>query len=358
MQNQKQYWNKVTHAKSIIAFTICLFFFHAISLAQKIKIESKIDSLLFIKTTKPFNGVILISENNKLIYSKAFGYTDIENKKPLTIDNQFVIGSISKQFTAAMVLLQMEKGNLKLEDKISKYLPKLKQAWKDSVTIYHLLTHTHGIVSIDKPLSFAQGTKMDYEHGNNIGYKLLSEILENISGKSFAKLSAELFEMCGMKNTFHPDIKKYKKLVKGYTEQKDGRILFDSSSFQASTAAGGFISTANDLLIWNKQLNEGKILKYETYNLMTSIQPNITREHPLWGATNYGLGLTINNKENILQLGQTGFAPGFVSMNYYFPKSKTSIVVLENITYDSFDMKKTFYYHIAILQTLKKCLLQ
>ena len=77
------------------------------------------------------------------------------------------------------------------------------------------------------------------------------------------------------------------------------------------------------------------------------------RNHPIFGVTDYGYGITVDTKENILQLGQTGFAPGFVSMNFYFPKTKTSVIVLENVAYDTDDLKKTFYYPTEILKIIR-----
>jgi len=88
-------------------------------------------------------------------------------------------------------------------------------------------------------------------------------------------------------------------------------------------------------------------------------QQGAVRDHPIFGVTEYGYGITIDTKENILQFGQTGFAPGFVSMNFYFPEAKFSVIVLENIAYDTDNLEKTFYYHTKILkivrQEIKNC---
>ena len=88
------------------------------------------------------------------------------------------------------------------------------------------------------------------------------------------------------------------------------------------------------------------------YPLKTK-QKGAVRNHPLFGITEYGYGITIDTKENILQYGQTGFAPGFISMNFYFPKTKTSVIVLENVTYETDDLKKTFYYQTEILKIIR-----
>lgn len=321
-----------------------------VTLGQQNTIEQQIDSLISAKTTTPFNGVILISQKGQTRYSKTFGYSDIDKKEPLKFNDQFVIGSISKQFTAVLVLREFDKGHVDLFTPIHKYLPELTQGWADTVTVHHLLTHMHGIIQLDKPTTFRVGTQYSY---SQIGYDLLAKIVERTSGKSFAELSKELFEECGMKNTYHPDIKGYSNLVKGYTENDRGKTEFESETFQNYVAAGSFISTVEDLNIWNSLFYSGKLLKSKTMKMLKSKQKGAVRNHPIFGITEYEYGITVDTKENILQYGQTGFAPGFISMSFYYPKSKTSVVVLENIAYETNDLKKTFYYHTEILKIIR-----
>jgi D-alanyl-D-alanine carboxypeptidase len=321
-----------------------------VTLGQQNNVENRIQSLISTKTTKPFNGVILISQNGKTKYSKIFGYSDIDKKEPLKLSSQFVIGSISKQFTAVLVLRELDKGNIDLFTPIKKYLPELTKSWADTVTIHHLLSHMHGITRLDKPTTFKVGTQYSY---SQIGYDLLSKIVERTTRKSFAELSKNLFEECGMKNTFHPDTKGYHNLAKGYTENENGKIEFETETFQNYVAAGSFISTVEDLNIWNNFFYNGKLLKKKTMKMVETKQKGAVRNHPIFGITEYGYGITVDTKENILQLGQTGFAPGFISMNFYFPKTKTSVIVLENVGYETNDLKKTFYYHTEILKIIR-----
>jgi CubicO group peptidase (beta-lactamase class C family) len=321
-------------------------------------LAANIDSLISTSTQKPFNGAICISQNGKILYSHVVGFSDLKNKTRLKLNDQFVIGSVSKQFTAVVVLQELEKGHITLDVPIHKYLKELTQSWADTVTIYHLLTHTHGITSLDKPTTFKVGSRMDYDNGNNIGYSLLASIVEKTSKTSFAKLSADLFKKCGMNNTFHPDITAYRHLAKGHTKGADGNTTINNNSLQSAPAAGSFISTAGDLLRWNTYLHNGKLLKPETYSLMITKKKDVIRQHRVWGATAYGFGITVEDKENLIQLGQTGFAPGFVSMNYYFPKTKTSVVMLQNIVYDSGNsIKDFFYYHVKTLEMVRKQLI-
>ena len=240
-------------------------------------------------------------------------------------------------------------------------MPELTQSWADTVSVHHLLTHTHGITGLDKPTSFKVGSQYAY---SQIGYDILASITERIPGKTFTTQSAELFKLCGMENSFHPDIKKYTHLVKGYTEEKDGSIEFDRTSFENCAAAGSFISTAGDLLIWNNCFYAGKLLKKETMKLLTTKQKGVVRQHPIFGKTCYGYGITVDTKNELLQWGQTGFAPGFISMapgfismDFYFPETQTSVIVLENVAYDTDDLKKTFQYHTSVLDIVRKDLL-
>ena len=106
--------------------------------SQKSQIEKQVDSLLNVKSSKPFNGVVFVDMNDSISFSKVKGFSDFSKSKLLTLKDQFVIGSVSKQFTAVLVLIEYEKGHLKLDIPISSYLPKLPKSWKDSITIHQL----------------------------------------------------------------------------------------------------------------------------------------------------------------------------------------------------------------------------
>lgn len=310
----------------------------------------RIDSLISAPSPTPFNGVILISQGSKIKYSRLFGKKDSIQKQPFQISDQFVVGSISKQFTAVLVLQEYDKGRLKVSTPIRAYLPDLQASWADSVTVHQLLTHTHGITALNKPLAFEPGTRYAY---SQIGYDLLARITEKTSGKSFPQQAQQLFRALGMKHTFHPETKKYSHLLQGHT-YKDGKITAEQKTFENYPAAGTFISTASDLVTWNTLLHNGELLQSETYKLMTTKQKNAIRDHPIFGIVEYGYGITIDDQEGIRQLGQTGFAPGFVSMDYYFPGTKTSVVVLINFVSNEDDLKEAFFYHTHILRILKK----
>ncbi len=319
---------------------------------QKFDVSAGVDSLINagIKAKKPFNGTILISQNGKKIYSKVFGFSDIDKKIALLPNDQYVIGSISKQVTAVLVLQEVEKGHIVLQLPIHTYLPDLPAKWADTVTVHQLLTHTHGITALDQPLAFRPG--MDFQY-SQIGYDLLAKIVEKTSKKSFAALSAELFEKCNMRSTFHPDLHKSKGLVKGYTEQPDGKPELATGSGVNYVAAGGFISTPNDLLTWNTCLHGGKFFAdSNNYKLMTT--GYATSNHPVFGPVDYGYGITTSNQDNILQLGQSGYTPGYVSLDFYFPASKTSVIILSNLAREPDNLTNTFLTETQILAMIKQ----
>lgn len=330
-----------------------LSFFLVFSQSFTQNLARSIDSLLAIKDKKPFNGVILIAKNNRPVYYKKIGYSDLENKTPLKDGDSFVMGSVSKQITAAMILQEVEKGKINLQHTLHHYWPDLTQKWADSVTIHHLLTHTDGIKDWDSPLYFSPGTSYRY---NQINFEILANVLQKVKNQPFPNLCRALFSDLGMRHSYHPKSgpRPYQYLVKGYFEKEDGTFQEEIASYNNnSIAAGGLITNAKDLLKWNKALHSGKILKDKTYQQMVSKQKGAVRQHPLFGVTEYGYGITVDTKENLLQLGQTGYSKGFASMNFYFPKTKTSLIILENVMKSPDDLPKTFYYHVAIWEILR-----
>ncbi|MEB2776799.1 serine hydrolase domain-containing protein [Algoriphagus sp. D3-2-R+10] len=306
---------------------------------------SKIDSIIEVSN---FNGVVLLAEGTSTIFHEAKGYSNFEDSVLMEKANQFVIGSISKQITAVLVLREYEKGNLNLDDEIGKYLPSIDQSWSKNVTIHHLLTHTHGIVDVNQPLEFEQGSQFQY---SQLGYELLAKILENIIGDSFEDLSTQLFSEKGLSSTFHPDNKVYKNLVRGYEETENTTLEYLTNSLDNYVAAGAFISNAEDLSRWNHLLFSGRLVEKETLELMKTRYA--TRIHPIFGQIEYGYGLLFNMGEENVQIGALGYAPGFASACYYYPQVDLSIIVLGNAARHLDDIKKTFGVHTALMEVVK-----
>lgn len=298
--------------------------------------SSKIDSL--IQTTNPrrFNGVILITQKGKTKYSKTIGYSDFEKRIPLTLKDNFRIQSNSKQITAVLILIEVEKGNLSLDKPIKTYLTDLTQPWADTVTVHQLLNMSAGIVNLDKPLAFKPGTDFYY---SNPAYGLLGRLIEKVTGKKYIEAANDLFKKLKMKNTFCYEIDKPNPgLIIGYWLSKDSTSLVDfktlnftNESWTNFVPAGGIISNAIDLNTWDTKLHSGKILQAKSYVSMVNsiiVDSDFTFSEK---KSNYGYGVNINEEEPIKYIGHAGRGIGFVSLKIYVPSKKLDIIILENI---------------------------
>lgn len=319
-------------------------------------LSNSIDSLIHVTSPRFFNGVILISKNDKPIYRKIHGYSDLAKQTPLKIGDQFLVGSISKQFTATLVLREMQAGRIQAAQTIRNYLPDFKQQWADSVTVQQLLNHTSGITDWDKKLAHVPGSKFSY---SNINYAILGKIIEKTSGKTYADLTAALFKSCRMESSTVPPGRGRKshdeKLVKGHPETDSGRYEADNilgllDLPMMGVPAGGMISTADDLDKWMYCLHNGRLLADSIYQAM--INQTVTRPHR-WGALKYGDGIQVDSLDGILELSMSGYVPGFISTMIYYPKTKVSMVVLENISPSSSDMNRAFYFHDQIRKIVR-----
>lgn len=302
--------------------------------------SNRIDSL--IQTSKPrsFNGVILITQNGKTKYSKAFGFANFEKKTPLTLENNFRIQSNSKQITAVLTLKEVEKGKIDLQSRIREYLPEIKQPWADTVTVHQLLNMSSGIISIDKPLIFEPGT--DYRYSNP-AYGILGKIIEKVTGNKYVNLANNLFADQKMNNTFCYEMgmdANHNMLVNGYTISNGQPELVDFYSIERGRTeeewnnfipAGGIISNLEDLNTWDINLHSGKILKPKTYKQM--VDYNITGQHDAFGneKIGYGYGVRIDNKSSFKNIGHAGRGLGFASTKFYIPEKNIDVIMLENV---------------------------
>ena len=326
--------------KLFALFLAMLFISFNIYGQNKDDYSSKIDSL--IKTTNPrsFNGVILISQKGKTKYKKAYGYSNIEKKIPLTTEDNFIIMSNSKQITAVLILKEVEKGKIDLQSPVRKYLPDLPQSWADSVTVHQLLNFSAGITDIDKPLIFTPGTNFKY---GNTTYIMLGKIIEKVTGRKYIDVANDLFKELKMKNTYCFEQDKIQNRVQGYRNANNNFKLEETSiENNEKVSAAGIISNVTDLNIWDQLLHNGKILKTETYKLMTSY--TITAQHNAFGKEKigYGYGVRISDKTPIKYIGHTGGGSGFVSFKVYFPEADVDLIVLENQSNENMDLSYEF----------------
>lgn len=307
---------------TILIFTSCNS-----SAQKKEDYKKSIDSILQNSNPK-FNGVVLISQNGKTLYSKPQGFSNFETRTPLKMDTQFEIMSNSKLIAAVLLLLEVEKGKVNLNAPIKKYLPELTQTWVDSVTVHQLLNHSHGIIDLQKQLAFKPGT--DFKYGN-LSFNLVAKIIEFSSKKSYREVAESLFKKLKMNHTFCYSKDKEQNLATGYYNVKNQLEPDTSRQITDETlGADGIISTVSDLAIWNNNLHKGKILKPESYQLLT--KNTILSQHNFFGKEKqpYGYGIRIVEEKSIKYLGHTGLGDGFSGVNLYFPESDVSLIVLEN----------------------------
>ncbi|MCW1961405.1 serine hydrolase domain-containing protein [Chryseobacterium viscerum] len=297
--------------------------------AQKKETYSyKIDSIITAASPIAFNGVVLVAQKGKIQYLKSNGYKDFEKKVPLKTDDQFEIMSNSKQVTAVLILQAAEQGKLSLHTPIKKYLPALTQTWADTVTIHHLLNHTHGITDINKPAAFKAGSQFKY---GNLSYKLLGEILKNTTGKSFTELATSLFKKLKMDRTLVYNTRSNQALVPGYMN-KDNQFEKVKQSFLNDdiAPAAGIISTVKDLAKWDEALFKGKLLSPAFQKQI--LTPSTSSQHNVFGKENMGFGYNVRfiKEAGLDYFAVTGLGDGFTCLNVYFPSTDTTLVILEN----------------------------
>jgi len=213
-----------------------------------------------------FNGNILVSKNNKIIYKASFGFTDSTKTDKLTSDYRFNIGSVTKEFSAVALMQLAEKGKLKLDDKVSKFIPELPK-WSNEVTIRNLLQYTSGLPNVNwkkvksntdifndlkqiDSLDFKPGTKYDY---NNNNIFLRQFIVERITGMNYKPYVEDLiFKPCNMNYSLITPIETDENIAKGFNK----KIVQDKPDF---LTGGAFVTTTN-LLNWSKCLHSKKII--------------------------------------------------------------------------------------------------
>ena len=290
-----------------------------------------------------FMGSVLVARDGEVLLSEGYGFANLEWNVPNTPTTKFRLGSITKQFTAAAILLLAERGKLSIDDPIKKHMPNAPATW-DSVTIYHVLTHTSGIPSFtsfpeymtaklqpspaektvalfkDRPLDFAPGSQMSY---SNSGYVLLGYLVEKISGQSYAAfLRDNIFTPLGMKDTgYDVNAEVIERRAAGYTPAAKGG--FQNAPFVDMTIPGGagaLYSTTEDLLRWTRGLFGGKLLTGASVQKMTTPFKN-----------NYAFGLVSSQRNGRTEIAHNGGIEGFNTKLMYYPVDKTTFVVLANV---------------------------
>jgi CubicO group peptidase (beta-lactamase class C family) len=225
-------------------------------------------------------AALLVIDHSARLYSKCYGFADLETQQPITADSSFYLASVSKQFTAMAIMLLAERGKLSFEDRLLTYFPQFP-SWGAEITLRHMLHHTSGlpnyglfiepcdiigvtneavlerVMELPGP-DFPVGSRYTY---TNTGYTLLAMTVEIVSGQSFADfLKGKVFDPLGMKHTVVYDASRpaRHKLVQGYLQEKG---QFEPWDYPLLTVGdGGLFSTLDDLFLWDQALNTERLI--------------------------------------------------------------------------------------------------
>jgi CubicO group peptidase (beta-lactamase class C family) len=289
-----------------------------------------------------FMGTVLVARDGAVVLDKAYGSANLELDVPNTPATKFRLGSITKQFTGAAILLLEERGKLKLDDKVKAYLPDAPMAW-DRITVFNLLTHTSGIPNFTsladyntiklsartadasvaavhgKTLDFGPGEKMSY---SNSGYLVLGAIIEKASGQSYEKFVADnIFTPLGMHDSgYDSNTAIIKRRASGYIRTPAGYVNAGYIHMSIPHAAGALYSTTGDLLKWEQALFAGKVVSKASLDRMITPFKN-----------DYALGLTSTLDKGRRVISHGGGIDGFNTHLAYYPDTRTVIVALSNV---------------------------
>jgi CubicO group peptidase (beta-lactamase class C family) len=290
---------------------------------------------------------VALVDHGKVVLAKGYGRTALTAGVPVTPETMFQVGSVTKQFASACILLLAQDGKLSVEDKVAKFFPNLTDA--QNITLLDLMSHQSGYpdyypldfvdarllkpASADEIISRYAGGRLDFPPRtrysySNTGFIILGRVVERVSGRSFGEfLKRRILDPLGMTHSvLDPE--------PGAAGLARGHISFSLAPLEATTqevkswlyAAGGLASTPSDLVRWNLAILEGRVLKPEFYKIMTTPRPLADGR-----MTRYGCGVAINTRpDGELTLSHSGAVSGFLAENIVLPRTKSSVVVLIN----------------------------
>ncbi|CAN5538019.1 serine hydrolase [soil metagenome] len=306
-----------------------------------------------------FNGNVLVSRNGEVIYKNSFGYSDYSTKIKRDSNSIFDCGSIAKEFTAMGILLLKDKGLIKYNDTLRKFFPELPYS---NITIQQLLTHTSGIpdgfnivseffdhtkiasnndlirllARVKPPILFRPGENMMY---SGTAFNLLASIIEKISGQSYnAYMDEHIFKPLGMTHTFVVNGPRSIKLIPGYAYgfvysdslknyiRADGMHSGWTSYLSGITGEGMIISTTNDLLKWDRALNDHSLLTVATQHAMLVTQA----QKKTFPFVQFGYGIRVGYNDFGNYIFHNGSYPGYEGMLIRYIDYDITAIVLSN----------------------------
>jgi D-alanyl-D-alanine carboxypeptidase len=307
-----------------------------------------IDALVaeHLKTRDLVGLSVAAASEGRVILSKGYGIRSLADRSQATEDTMFAVGSVTKQFTCACILLLAEDGKLAVTDKVAKYYPGLTRA--EDITILDLMNHVSGYpdyypldfvdLRMSKPIvvddairMYCRG-KLDFEPGtrysySNTGYLILGRVVEKVSGEPFGIfLGRRILKPLGLGYTAYEPEVKGPAFAAGYTSFAFGGpepALPEGKGWVAM--AGAIYSTAGDLVKWDLALMGGKVVKPESFKLMTT--PRILADG---GSSGYGCGLMMSQRGGKTVVAHTGGVAGFRAYNTMVPADGTAVALISN----------------------------
>ena len=341
--------HRLLHCFALVFFLLCLSLPASAQNQLSPEIREKIDKLAteaLARTGVPSASVAVVKDG-QIVYVKAYGNARLEPRTPATPNMRYSIGSISKQFTAAAILLLQEQGKLSLDDKVARFIPNLTRA--NEVSIRQLLSHTSGyqdywpqdyvmpmmlqpvtaqrIMDLwaRKPLDFDPGTKWQY---SNTNYVIAGVIIERASRKPLLQfLNERILGPLGMMSVANIDQEKLgEQDPVGYMRYALGPLRPAPKEGKGWLfAAGELAMTAADLARWDISIMDRKLLKPSSYRQLGT---EVLLKNGL--ATHYGLGVSVNTEAGSRALSHGGEVSGFTAENIVFPDKRVAIVALTN----------------------------
>ncbi|MGY8985836.1 MAG: serine hydrolase domain-containing protein [Sphingomonadales bacterium] len=322
----------------------------------------------------PGVGAILY-KGDEILYRGGHGLSNLELHIPNKAETVFRLGSISKQFTAAGIMLLKEEGKLEIDDPITKFLPTYPTNGH-VITIRNLLTHTSGIknytamqefqnivgqeMTVDEmvdffknePINFVPGEKYSY---SNSGYFLLGVIIEKISGITYENFIQErIFTYLSLDNSYYGDFNRIiNNRATGYSQGEEGLINSNYMSMSIPYAAGSLISNVDDMAKWNKALFAGKVVSQDSLREMTS--PFTLNNGEI---SNYGFGLGIRTFKGQPMISHGGGIFGFSTNGAYLPESDIYVAILGNTDFQTRGYESAKMLAIALGDPYRKIISQ
>ena len=320
------------------------------------EVNQKLDST-FQRFNKrhDFHGSVLVAKGGKVVFKKHYGYANFKEKTKIDDNSLFQLASVSKQFTAAAILILKDRGELSLDDKVTRFFPEFPYA---EVTVRHLLNHTSGLPKYfwlaehkwDKDYApsnaemmdmlskeklnpfFRPGANFDY---SNTGYFVLSAIVEKVSGQSFADfMDLEIFKPLNMRQSFvysfgQDSIREGQ--LSGYRlYRRRWHAAIPGTVNDAVVGDKNIYSTTEDLLKWVEGLNSGRLISEESLQEMyTKGSTKYKRKVP------YGFGFRIKDDGEQKVIYHNGRWNGFSTSLMQYPEDDLVVITLEHSSYNS-----------------------